>query len=1309
MPKYIFDQFTNKYSLSKTLRFELRPVGNTQQMLDANGIVAIDKTRKERYEATKPWINKLHQEFINDSLVNVTLRSLDGYIDLYQEWQVNRKLKGSERNIEIDKRFEIKEKEIRNEIVELFEAKAAEWIATLPEGIEVKKENHEFLFEPTVFSILKQKYGSDSGTVIDGQSIFDSWHKWTAYFGKFFETRKNFYKNDGTATAVATRIVNENLRRFVDNIALFERIKSKIKTDNFEQIFGLKPEDAFAIDYYNKALGQSGIDAYNQLIGGDREKKYKGINQLVNECRQKTGEKLPRLKQLDKQIGSDKEAFLGLIETDVELHEQLVMFVKNAKHKLQVLDEAFAEVISDQSNLAGIFFRKEAVNTIGRRWFASYELFADALTQSLKQSGEKKAGFDKNSEEYKFPDFVSWQILKVALESLVGSNKSVWKEHYFKDISDLSSKDIWCQFLMLFQHEYARLRQNGHEKTGKDFFELAIAIEEKLSQVNFNVDDPTKEAIKLFADRVLRIYQFAKYFSIEKSRQWNPDGLETDDFYVMYQQYYDESYEVIVKTYDKIRNYLTRKPFNQNKWKLNFENPTLAAGWDQNKETDNTAIILRRNGRYLLAIMDRRNNTIFKNVSSKHGGYEKVVYKLFPDPSKMMPKVCFSAKGRDFFKPSEEILRIYNNAEFKKGDTFSVTSMQKLIAFYKQALNLYPGWSMYRFGHVKDSDKYRENIGEFYRDVAVDGYQLSFENVDEHYIQDANANGKLYLFEIHNKDWNLASRDGVEKISTKNVHTLYFEQAFSSKNVAENFVVKLNGEAELFFRPATSAERLGHRQDKNGKIITNKNGDPVVRNKRYAQDKIFFHVPLTFNRTALPVTSNQFNRSINQILADNPEINIIGIDRGEKHLAYLSVINQKSEILEIKSLNTVNGVAYAELLDERMKSREAARRDWKNVEQIKDLKKGYISSVVRVIADLIIKHNAIVVFEDLNMRFKQVRGGIEKSVYQQLEKALIDKLNFLVDKHEIDPRKAGHILHAYQLTAPFSTFKEMGKQAGLLFYTQAEYTSQTDPITGFRKNIYISNSETVSKIREFIQNFDNIGWDEERQSYYFVYNPINFVAKEYKDSTLSRIWKIYADVPRVRRENKNGYWTATALNPNEKFEELFKLWGFDNAHGSGIKEQIKSKDLNGTKEFDGKPRNFWHSFVYLFNLMMQVRNSTATEYKRDSQGDVVDIIEGVDFIASPVEPFFTTDGGRYTQGRVNLAFLEKKFIGGTENKEQFKKEFNGDANGAYNIARKGVIILNKITSNREKPDLFISKNEWDEFVTSGQGGEKANE
>jgi len=128
------------------------------------------------------------------------------------------------------------------------------------------------------------------------------------------------------------------------------------------------------------------------------------------------------------------------------------------------------------------------------------------------------------------------------------------------------------------------------------------------------------------------------------------------------------------------------------------------------------------------------------------------------------------------------------------------------------------------------------------------------------------------------------------------------------------------------------------------------------------------------------------------------------------------VRNSEGEIIDYKLIETgekVEAEDYKLLLEYKEKKRKIERQTWQIIEEIKDLKKGYISQVVRKLADLIIKYNAIIVFEDLNMRFKQIRGGIEKSAYQQLEKALIEKLNFLVNKNETNPEKAGNILKAY--------------------------------------------------------------------------------------------------------------------------------------------------------------------------------------------------------------------------------------------------------------------------------------------------------
>ena len=772
----------------------------------------------------------------------------------------------------------------------------------------------------------------------------------------------------------------------------------------------------------------------------------------------------------------------------------------------------------------------------------------------------------------------------------------------------------------------------------------------------------------------------AKYFAVEKKRAWLAE-YDLDSFYTHpemgHLKFYDNAYEDIVQVYNDLRNYLTKKPYSEEKWKLNFENPTLANGWDKNKESDNSAIILRKNGEYYWGLMVKGYNKIFDDRYQEkftdglnEGKYEKIVYKFFPDQAKMFPKVCFSAKGLEFFKPSEEIWNIYQNDEFKNGDTFSVQSMQKFIDFYKDCLAKYEGWECYDFCHLKSTKSYQDNIGEFFRDVAEDGYKITFQDISEKYINEKNQKGELYLFEIRNKDWNLdKAREGKIKTTQKNLHTLYFESLFSAENIARNFPMKLNGQAEIFYRPKTEQGKLGIKKDKQGKEVTN--------HKRYNENKIFFHIPLTFNRTKND--PYRFNAQVNNFLAQNPSINIIGVDRGEKHLAYYSVITQNGEILDSGSLNSIGGVNYAEKLEEKAKNQEQAQKDWQAVEGIKDLKKGYISQVVRKLADLAIKHNAIIVFEDLNMRFKQIRGGIEKSVYQQLEKALIEKLSFLVNKGETNATKAGHLLKAYQLSAPFTTFQDVGKQTGIIFYTQAAYTSRIDPISGWRPHLYLKYS-SADKAKEDILKFSKIEFINNR--FEFTYDIKKFQqAKEYPKNT---VWTVCSNIERFRwdknlNNNKGGYThypnitDGKSENRNPKstkpnnFKELFEKYVIDIARD--IKEQIRLLEPKGNEKF------FEH-FIFFFNLICQIRNTDDSEQAKKTGKD--------DFIFSPIVPFFDSR---------------------KENEKNLPK--NGDDNGAYNIARKGILILQKISEfYKEKGgcekmnwgNLYVSNNDWDDFI-----------
>jgi len=64
--KNIFESQKNKYGLSKTLRFELKPVGDTINNLDE--YIKQDQKRAIDYEQLKKILNEYHKSYIDDCL-----------------------------------------------------------------------------------------------------------------------------------------------------------------------------------------------------------------------------------------------------------------------------------------------------------------------------------------------------------------------------------------------------------------------------------------------------------------------------------------------------------------------------------------------------------------------------------------------------------------------------------------------------------------------------------------------------------------------------------------------------------------------------------------------------------------------------------------------------------------------------------------------------------------------------------------------------------------------------------------------------------------------------------------------------------------------------------------------------------------------------------------------------------------------------------------------------------------------------------------------------------------------------------------
>lgn len=539
---------------------------------------------------------------------------------------------------------------------------------------------------------------------------------------------------------------------------------------------------------------------------------------------------------------------------------------------------------------------------------------------------------------------------------------------------------------------------------------------------------------------------------------------------------------------------------------------------------------------------------------------------------------------------------------------------------------------------------------------------LDYRKVSEAFIEDLVNEGKLYLFQIWNKDFSVHSK------GTPNLHTIYWKMLFDENNLSD-IVYKLNGGAELFYRKKSldfckttvhkACQPIAKKNLQNGKEESCFDYD-IIKNRRYTVDKFQFHVPITINFKA--TEDGRINTATLEAIHDGKIEHIIGIDRGERHLLYLSLINLKGNIIKQFTLNEIineyNGRTYStnykDLLASREGDRNEARRNWQKIENIKEIKEGYLSQVVHIIAKMMVEYKAIVVLEDLNMGFTRGRQKIERQVYEKFEKMLIDKLNCYVDKQK-DADDIGGVLHPLQLTSKFESFRKLKleKQSGWLFYIPAWNTSKIDPVTGF-VNMLDTHYENVDKARCFFSKFSAIRYNAEKNWFEFTFDYNNFHKKAEGTQTKWALCTYGTRIKTFRNPKKNNQWDSEEVILTDEFKEVFADAGIDIT--GNLKEAICS--LTEKKHLE--------PLMHLMKLLLQMRNSeTRTE---------------VDYILSPV----ADANGNFYDSRKNIATLPK----------------DADANGAYNIARKGLWAIRKIQTTPivEKLNLAISNKEWLQFA-----------
>ena len=1223
------EQLINCYSLSKTLRFSLIPVGKTEDNFNKKLLLESDKQRAENYENVKSYIDRFHKEYIKSALANARIEKINEYAALY--WKSNKDDSDA-------KVMESLEDDIRKQISKQLTSTA----------------NFKRLFGKELICEDLPAFLTDENE----KETVECFRSFTTYFNGFNTNRKNMYSSEKKSTAIAYRCVNDNLPRFLDNIKTFQKIFDNLSDEtitklntNLYNIFGRKIEDIFSVDYFDFVLAQSGIDIYNSMIGVytcSDGTKIKGLNERIDRYNQQVAKnekskRLPLMKPLRKQILSEKDSVSFIPEKFNSDNEVLLAIEEYYNNHISDID-SLTELLQSLNtyNANGIFIKSgAAVSDISNAVFNSWNVLRLAWNEKYEalhpvtSTTKIDKYIEKRDKVYK--SIKSFSLFE--LQELGAENGNEITDWYISSINECNRK---------IKETYLPARELLKSDYEKDY-------DKRLYK-----NEKATELVKKLLDAIKEFQQLVKPLN-GTGKEENKDEL----FYGKFTSFYD-SVADIDRLYDKVRNYITQKPYSKDKIKLNFDNPQLLGGWDKNKESDYRTVILRKNDFYYLAVMDKSHSKVFVNApeitSEDEDYYEKMEYKLLPGPNKMLPKVFFASRNIDKFQPSDRILDIRKRESFKKGATFNKSECHEFIDYFKESIKKHDDWSKFGF-EFSPTESYND-ISEFYREVSDQGYYISFSKISKNYIDKLVENGYIYLFQIYNKDFSKYSK------GTPNLHTLYFKMLFDERNLS-NVVYKLNGEAEMFYREASinDKEKITHHANR---PIKNKNPDnekkesvfeyDIVKDKRFTKRQFSLHVSVTINFKA---HGQEFlNYDVRKAVKYKDDNYVIGIDRGERNLIYISVINSNGEIVEQMSLNEIIGdngysVDYQKLLDKKEKERDKARKSWTSVENIKELKEGYISQVVHKICELVVKYDAVIAMEDLNFGFKRGRFPVEKQVYQKFENMLISKLNLLIDK-KAEPTENGGLLRAYQLTNKFDGVNK-AKQNGIIFYVPAWDTSKIDPVTGF-VNLLKPKYTSVREAKKLFETIDDIKYNTNTDMFEFC---IDYGKFPRCNSDFKKTWTVCTNSSRIlsfRNEKKNNEWDNKQIVLTDEFKSLFNEFGID--YTSDLKASILSISN----------ADFYNRLIRLLSLTLQMRNSiTGSTLPED------------DYLISPV----ANDRGEFYDSR--------NYKGSNA-----ALPCDADANGAYNIARKALWAINVLKDTPDdmlqKAKLSITNAEWLEYT-----------
>lgn len=1382
----LFDNFTNQYQLSKTLRFELKPIGKDGNPLAAEdasklfkNILEADRKIKDAYIALKPVMDNIHEQVINKSLTSDEAKQIDfsKYFEKYRQKKEKENTIASE------------EKSLRDAVVKTFDVgtqplkeKAGEDNKGKP---VFKKEGVKCLTEAGILKYIKnniRELTDDENERKELETHLKTFEKFFTYFSGYNQNRENYYSKEEKATAVATRIVHDNLPKFCDNcVQFFEgRVQKKKKKsqDNAEATFSRKDEylnayqylkdanrttqikdaetngmiEAYPIDEkmfeitgFPECLSQMGIEKYNRVIG-----HYNLLINLYNQAQkaEKDFRKLQHFKTLYKQIGcGEKKALFHELKYDTKEQQQAAKEntdeTLNLKDTLEAISEAektyfeknngkedvqtiyrFIDWLKQTEDWDGIYWSKAAVDKVSDKYFDNWHDIKDRL-----KGNKACVSYDKKREDpIKVNDAVELSGLFEALnqEKDNGWSEILFKKSVLEDHQSLIDKNLNPSQNLI------NLICADMEGLAKDFCSKSADI----LKINDYKNEDNILKIKEWLDTAKSVIWLIKYFQVRESKvKGNPINPELSNMLTALLYSDDAKW---FDWYDAVRNYLTKKPQDdakKNKLKLNFDYGNLLNGFvDSHSESDNAT----QYGGYLFRKKVSREGSgdfeyflgISKNAklfrchlqdsiqNNDKSEFERLEYyqakgttyfdsKYSENKEELIKRIEDSideyVKGKDNLKADAESIKKRNKkGEItpaallerigKKKEFAHVLNDKNILSLVKQTIqDLKTSCNNFkkRAPKLEEVQKKKYTGVEGYKQIiedlqaiAKENKVFNFFNVSQKEFNEAfdDETKLIYLFKISNKDLSYSETSqkdehGKQKRKfkgTENLHTQFFRALMREYNEFSNIDL---GKGEVFFRDKAIQENKRIIHHANQPIHRRSDGKkesrfkyPIIKDKRFTEPKYQLHLSVSLN---FNVKQEDVTEKINDLFTQTDDIQFLGIDRGEKHLIYYSLVDAKGNIIEQDHFDVINKKDYLQEINEAARKRREKQENWQQKGNISNLKDGYISLVIHEIIQKVKDTDGnfrptFIVLEDLNTGFKRSRQKFEQQVYQKFELALAKKLNYLVDKTVTDLSKIGSVANALQLTPPVANFQDIEnkKQVGIILYTRANYTSVTDPVTGWRKTIYLKKGSEQSIKEQILSTFSEIGVD--KQGDYFF---------RYSDGNTGKTWTLWSgkngkslERYRSRRGKDKNEYIVDPYFPKAMLDQLFK--DFDKQ--KSLLEQLRN-DKASLSKIDDKNT----ALRFVIDLIQQIRNSGDTAKGQDDN-----------FLLSPVR----NEHGDHFDSR------------------NYQKQKNpnlpkdADANGAYNIARKGIVMYEHIKQwikdgkqKFEKStdlDLFISDKEW---------------